>query len=62
MKLGPNCILLNKSVFSINSLILLYYLSIIHYHIYEINKELINVDSEENCKIGSNKTEIIIRL
>ena len=32
------CILLNKSVFSINSLILLYYLSIIHYHIYEIYK------------------------
>ena len=47
MKLGPNCILLNKSVFSMNSLILLYYLSIIHYHIYEIYKH-INVESDEN--------------
>ena len=62
MKLGPNCILLNKSVFSINYLILLYRLDIIHYHIYEINKELINVESVENCKIESNKTAIIMRL
>ena len=50
MKLGPNCILLNKSVFSINYLILLYRLDIIHYHIYEINKELINGVSNEEYK------------